>query len=545
MDVFGYEEFNNARDRFGSAGFADAAMIERAGGFTQTQGALFTGFFEGRPLWYDGAGGCILVAGARGGKLRDWLAYNVCPGICRHTQVILDPKCENAPISQNQIEDAKFNICWNPAHLSVMPAHSLNPLEHLNLDNPLIESDIQRFAENTIVQSGAANSSYFELRGRQYLFALCRTAVDVYGQLTLPVVRRVVNWLMSESTEWYEFARRMHNSDNEDVRAIEAEVFAARDNPSNGFQGILGELSKAFACLSDPVLLRSVSPPFTAKLSDITKGQQAYNVYLCPPTEFLSQWSMVIKAILLALRTYKSRAPSAPRQTWLLDECALLGKFPLLTEAFTVGAGIGIRPVAIFQSMMQMRAVGQNAEHIIPSSAALQVHFAVRDIASAQAMSHQLGSSQTLEYDDTHRQAQARHAGRRALQALLGGGDFLQSALEYKHQRRISRMRSKQHRHLRTPDEILHTPPAKMYVQMDGVPKPIYADRYAYYTQPMMAGRYLPNPYHPPSDRVQIATQNGLDWRRVITEPVPAQLARYPQHASGMWSYVEGFRPNF
>jgi type IV secretion system protein VirD4 len=518
-------------------------MIERAGGFTQTQGALFTGFFEGRPIWYDGAGGCILVAGARGGKLRDWLAYNVCAGICRHTQVILDPKCELAPISQNQIADEKFNLYWNPAHLNAMPTHSINPLEHLTPGNPLLESDIQRFAENTIVQSGATNGIYFEQRARQFLFALCRTAVDVHGPLTLPLVRSVVSGLISESAEWFEFAGHMRRSDNKDVRAAEAEIFAARENPSNNFQGILGELSNAFACLSDPVLLRSVSPPFSAKLSDITKGQRAYNLYLTPPAEFLGQWSMVIKAILLALRTFKSRAPSAPRQTWLLDECALLGKFPLLTEAFTVGAGIGIRPVAIFQSVQQMRAVGQNAEHIIPSSAALQVHFAVRDIASAQAMSHQLGS-QTLEYDDTHRQAQARHAGRRALQALIGGGDFLQSALEYKHQRRISRMRSKQHRHLRTPDEILHTPPGKMYVQMDGVPKPIYADRFPYYTQPMMAGRYLPNPYHPPSDRVQIATQNGIEWRRAITEPVPAQLAHYPQYTSGMWSYAEGFRPN-
>ncbi|KCZ89728.1 type IV secretory system conjugative DNA transfer family protein [Hyphomonas jannaschiana] len=542
MDAYGYEDFNNARDRFGSAGFANTAMIERADGFTQTPGALFTGFFKGRPLWYDGAGGCILVAGARGGKLRDWLAYNVCPGICRHTQVILDPKCEIAPISQNQIEDCKHTLHWNPARLNGMPSHTLNPLEHLTPDNPLIESDIQRFVDNTIVQSGAANSSYFELRAREYLFAVCRIAVDVYGPLNLPLVKRIVGWLISENEEWYAFARHMRSSGNEDAKTIEAEIFSARENPTNGFQGILGELSKAFACLSDPVLLRSVSPPFTAKLSDVTKGQQAYNIYLCPPIEFLSQWSMVIKAILLTLRTYKSRAPSAPRQTWLLDECALLGKFPLLTEAFTVGAGIGIRPVAIFQSAKQMRAVGQDAEHIIPSSAALQVHFAVRDITSAQNLSQQLGV-QTLEYDDSQRQAQARQAGKRALQAILRGGDFLGSALEYRHQRRVSRMRSKQQRHLRAPDEILHTPPGKMYVQMDGVPRPIYADRVPYYAQPMMAGRYLPNPYHPPSDLVQIATPNGPEWRRVITEPVPSKLAHYPQYAAGIWSYVEGYRP--
>ena len=30
---------------------------------------------------------------------------------------------------------------------------------------------------------------------------------------------------------------------------------------------------------------------------------------------------------------------------------------------------------------------------------------------------------------------------------------------------------------------------------------------------------------------------------RVITEPVPAALADYPQYQDGMWSFIEGHRP--
>lgn len=43
----------------------------------------------------------------------------------------------------------------------------------------------------------------------------------------------------------------------------------------------------------------------------------------------------------------------------------------------------------------------------------------------------------------------------------------------------------------------------------------------------MMAGLYLPDPYHPPMDRVQIATFWGQRWRDVITEPVPRTTLIY------------------
>ena len=36
---------------------------------------------------------------------------------------------------------------------------------------------------------------------------------------------------------------------------VEEEIAAARQDSSGGFKGVLGEITRAFACLSDPVLL--------------------------------------------------------------------------------------------------------------------------------------------------------------------------------------------------------------------------------------------------------------------------------------------------
>ena len=104
----------------------------------------------------------------------------------------------------------------------------------------------------------------------------------------------------------------------------------------------MGELSKSVARLSDPQLMASVSPPFDFSLEDLTRGNQTCQVYFMVPPQYVEAWAPVLKALFAAGLIYKSRAPAAARQTWVLDECAQLGAFPLMVKLFTYGAGIGL-----------------------------------------------------------------------------------------------------------------------------------------------------------------------------------------------------------
>ena len=103
--------------------------------------------------------------------------------------------------------------------------------------------------------------------------------------------------------------------------------------------------------------------------------------------------------------------------------------------------------------------------------------------------------------------------------------------------------RSQQQRWLRTLDEVIGTPGDRQYIFADGLSHPLYAERTPYYEQRFMAGRFHPNPFHPPADRVRIKTRFGHAWRRMIRERVPGQYAHLPQFADGRWSTIEGFRP--
>jgi len=56
-----------------------------------------------------------------------------------------------------------------------------------------------------------------------------------------------------------------------------------------------------------------------------------------------------------------------------------------------------------------------------------------------------------------------------------------------------------------------------------------------------MAGRYLNNPYHPPADKLPVRGWFGTRWLDIVTAPVPARYAGFPQHRDGMRRYVKGY----
>ena len=530
----------NEHYRFGSAAFADARELSNAGFFRQTPISLFVGFFGGKPLWYHGAGGLLLTAGARSGKLRDILAYNLCNGIYTGGSLLaLDMKGELAAISQDQTPDRKFCAYWNPLGLHGLPRNRLNPVSYIRHGSATLVSDVKVFTENMIPLSGSANGKYFELRARELVEALILTLVEKNGTLTLPDLYRIINLIPGNGEDWLDFAYAMHISAFPMAVRVEEEINQSRkDSSSGGFQGILGEVFKGFSCLSDPVLLESVSPPYDFDCSALTDSQQRWQVYLMPPAEFVDAWSPVIKAVFVSAMIYKSRAPSAPQQTWILDECAQLNNFPLVVKLFTYGAGIGIRPWAVFQSTDQMNALGPNAKNIVTSSAALQIYFALREISSAKDVSTMLGT-QTLEFNDTLQQAQSRLAKSRILQSLLTGEDPLAAGIAFGHYKHAETHRSKQLRPLQTPDEVLNARPDSAFIFTDSLQHPILAQRKAYYAQSFMAGRFHPNPYHPRRDRVAVTLGLGRSrWLQVRQERVPSRFAHFPQYAGGQWSIV-------
>jgi len=295
--------------------------------------------------------------------------------------------------------------------------------------------------------------------------------------------------------------------------------------------------------LDDPTLLPHLEGG-DFSLNALTNPGRATKVFLNVPAEYLSLWSPLIRLFFTVSILYKSRKPQGPRVMLLVDEAGQLGKFEGLLRAFTYGRGAGVRAWAIFQDAGQIiRNFGAPAMQGFLGSAQMRQFFGVRDYQTAQLISDMLGS-ETLTYDDPLQQDGARHKKRQVIQRMFEGEDPFASVFDYAHYERAAQNRTKQARQLMTPDEILSLTEDRQILFISGQNlRPILAQKYPYFTRPEMAGLYLPNPYHPPTDRVQIATRFGSKWVEVIRENVPAKWAGFPQFQNGTLSYVKGYYP--
>jgi type IV secretion system protein VirD4 len=135
--------------------------------------------------------------------------------------------------------------------------------------------------------------------------------------------------------------------------------------------------------------------------------------------------------------------------------------------------------------------------------------FGIRDFQTAKLISDMLGS-ETLDYDDTRLQAEAKRQALRGLERAFEGEDLFGVAVDIAHYSKIATLRTKQTRLLMTPDEVMGMGDTQQIIFMSDV-KPMMAGRGPYYLRPEMQGLYAPNPYHAGSTRG--GTRNGwLRW---------------------------------
>jgi len=528
---------NNAASPFGSARFALPHEVKREGMFQKRPGGFYVGLFGGRPIYYHHAAGGVLFGGARSNKFTDWVVHNICAGSDLSHVIFVDIKGEGGAVSQDVSADGKFQRFINPTGEHGLPQDRFNPTDYIRADSPTLFSDIGTFVDQKFPPSGSPQGVYFEGRARDITRAVAKIITLRDGVLTPPALFRAISQIPVGGDAWLDIAFEMTESGDQNLIAIEKEIDEGRKNGSSAFHGVIGELLNGFSCLADPVLMAAFSPPYTFSMADLLNVEQPLQIYLIVPPRYVAKWAPALKDTLTAAYVYKERHPEAPRQTWILDECGHLGNFPLIPELYTLGAGMGIRPFSIFQSIKQMKALGPEADAKIMSSAGLRQFFTIRDLETATTVSKMLGT-QTLLYEDEMRSEQSRHAKQQAMQAILNGADPLEAMENFEHATQQAHVPLKRGRALMDPNEILGLSGKQQIMWADGVPHPILGERERYYEQRFMAGRYHPNPYYPPADRVRVKTMFGHGWKKVVREPVPGEFAHYPQYRDGYWSKV-------
>lgn len=532
---------HNEQYRFGSAGWADAYQLGAAGLLTPKGPQI--GFFENRPLYLDSDAPMITIGGAGSGKLRDVLGYIMCASKGQRL-FALDPRAEQGAISwAAHAIHGEEAFYWNPFGLHGLPQLACNPLDILDLASPNFHADCKFVAKALIPLTSGSEGRYFEQRAGGWLEAFIKFDAEMRGRTSLPAIMRIVNLVESGRPEWPDALELMLKSAFEDVRRTAGEILAKQQDSPREFGSIMGEMYAGLGFLDDPNLQAALEEP-DFSLSVLCDPYRVSKVFIIVPAEYLAIYAPLLRLMFTGALLAKSRAPSSPRVMMVVDEAGQLGSFDALLRAFTYGRGAGVRPWAFFQDVGQIvRNFGAPGVQGFLGSAQMRQFFGVRDYQTAQLVSNMLGS-ETLEYDDSRLQEAAQHQKVQAIKRAFAGEDLLSAMLDAAHFERASKMRTKQQRKLMTEEEILAMPEDQqiLFVSGKNLP-PIYAQKFAYFSRPEMAGLYLPNPYHPPADSVRVATRWGTRTLRVIRERVPNKFASFAQYRNGVMAYVAGYQP--
>ncbi len=529
--------------RFGSAGWATRAEIEKAGLFNPR--GLQIGFFEGDPIYLDSDSPLVTVAGAGSGKCTGVLAYILC-NIQVERLFVLDLRGELGAISIHNFAAKGINVYfWNPMGLAGLPHDNCNPLDVLTLGSGRLVADAQMVAASLVPIFGGGEGKYFEQRSRDWLANLMVYLVEQNRNVDFAMLSRLINSIEGDAESWLNESERMLESKFPSVRRTVGEMLAKQADAPKEFGAVMGTVYSCLSFLDDPALLSSLENREFSLAQLCAEGRPS-SFFLNVPHEYVGIWSPLLRCFFTSAMLYKSRRPDAPRITMLIDEAGQMGNFPALLHAFTFGRGAGIRAWAFFQDLSQIkRSYGNDALQSFIGSAQCRQFFGVRDFETAELISKMLGM-ETLEYVDPLQRERAKHGKWQALAGFLIGNDPLQSLRELKRYQTESGHHAKQTRRLMAPDEILAMPESRTILFISGLNlRPIYAEKYHYFDRVEMAGRYLPNPYHPPVDRVRVMTADGPNIRRIIIEPVPPEAAsQFPQYREGHWSFVDGYRPS-
>ncbi len=533
----------NEEYRFGSARWANTQDIRRAG--LLGKNGRHIGYWNNCPMRAHGDASMITIGGAGSGKFRDQLAFTACnsPG---QRMLMVDPRGEASAVSRFiHAIHGEYVYDWTPVPLAGRPSHSCNPFDILDPKLVSFVSDCKMMAE-CLVPIKSTKEPYFSQRAQEWVENFLKYWVDTFGEIRARDLVWIMNSIEADIEFWTELLQGMMKSRYHSVRRIAGEMLTKQTDSPKEFGSILGELYGAIGFLDDENLLQALDGT-DFSLSCLTDKRRVCKVFLNIPAEYLGIWAPITRVLFTSAMLFKVRKPDSPRVLLVVDEAGQLKKFDALMRSVTFGRGAGIIAWTFWQDIGQIaRNFDQHAVQTFLGSAQYRQLFGARDYETAKLFSDMCGY-ETLTYDDTLKQSEAKQLKRKIAQdVMLGNTDPLEAGHHMAQLDMASSHRTKQQRKLISADEIMNVlgeDEQLLFVSGLDLP-PIRAQKHPYFSRAarkQMAGKYLDTPYHDPKGKVRVHHWYGARWHKVKRGTVPAVFRKFPQHHKGIWEYPDGF----
>ncbi|MEO8313371.1 MAG: type IV secretory system conjugative DNA transfer family protein [Pseudomonadota bacterium] len=464
------------RPLHGTARFARRAEI-RAAGLLARQGILLGRWGAGY-LMLGGQQGVALAAPPRAGKgagivipnALNWSGSLVCVDIKRenwtvtagyraaHGQAcfLFDPLAEDGRTAH-----------WNPlSYVSMLPARRIN--------------DLQRIAD--MLYPEAPGTDPFWVSSARSLFL--GITLYLFETPTLPrTLGEVLRQGMASGEEGFgEHWKRLvegrrrgaHPLSEQCVRALYDVIDLAPVTASS----IRKTFTSRLELWQNPILdAATSSDDFDLR----ALRSKLISIYVAVNPDDLHRLRPLIslffqQAIGLQTRELPEHNPALRHQVlMLLDECAALGRIPIIAESISYLPGYNVRVLLVIQSPAQLREVyGPNNAETMLKSLAARIVFAPKDVPDAREISEELGYSTV--------RSKSRSRPRWGLAGGSRKGGSTGSVTE-----------SDQRRALLLPQEVKEIGSDQAIVFYEGL-RPILCRKVRYFEDPLFKARLLPPP---------------------------------------------------
>lgn len=380
---------------FGSARFATPVHAQAQGLVGETGIRLGTlrdpdpserGKQPALPLHYTGERHLLTVAPTRAGKGVSTIIPNLLT--YRGSALIVDPKGENARITQRQRKTFGPTFVLDPFAITGKPVARFNPLDLLRPDSPTLIEDATLIAEALVVPETEGNARHFSEQAadliKGFLLHLALSPKE-QGSRTLGRLRDI---LTSTPKELAAVGIEMARSPHPIVSGASAMLIGKSENERSS---LLSTAQRNTHFLDSPALRKNLAAS-DFRFADL-KGVQAVSIYLVLPVDRLGSHNRWLRMIVALAVAELARTPDKPPRPvlFLLDEFAQLGRMQIIEDAYGLMAGLGLQMHAIVQDLSQLqRLYGEGWQTFVANAGVLQF-FNTRDLMTAQYVSQLIG----------------------------------------------------------------------------------------------------------------------------------------------------------
>lgn len=236
--------------------------------------------------------------------------------------------------------------------------------------------------------------------------------------------------------------------------------------------GVYSTVHRHTTFLDSPAITRVIEQS-TFDMRELLNGN--ITVYLVLPPSQLEAQSRWLRLVIASLIRMIADSGGMKREClFLLDEAGQLGHMPPLEQGLTLMRGYGLKMCFVWQSMGQLKSVFKDREGLLLDNTDVQIYFGTQSYSTAEYVSKMLGN-ETITVESAN-----------AGDSTNWGGHHNES----QQSRNWSRSWSEKERALLTPDEVMQTEKAVIFVK--GIP-PLQATRILYYSDKLFRRRkWLP-----------------------------------------------------